>query len=325
MSNLKVLDGDGNPKYINESGDGTIGDPHIPQVTVTNPTTNPETGLATSAKQDSAAILTGAVTETAPATDTASSGLNGRLQRIAQNISSFLLAVIAQGTTAATRILMIGGKTNDATAQYRELPEGAGGRSVIVEGYAGGPAQPVSLATAPALVAGEAHVGEVGGKITTVSVEFTRENNATPYTAGDVISSSAGSPVVLEIPNLFRINGGSGYVTMARVITNVKSVTPRIRIHGFNVSTPTVSGDNLPHQEKYADSSKRLGYIDLLAMTTGADATNSDMSRGINNTDRWPVTADGASRSLFVLLETLDAVTLTSGSKLTVTLTLDNN
>jgi hypothetical protein len=36
---------------------------------------------------------TGALTETAPATDTASSGLNGRLQRIAQRISSLITAL----------------------------------------------------------------------------------------------------------------------------------------------------------------------------------------------------------------------------------------
>jgi hypothetical protein len=46
--------------------------------------------FATSAKQDAEAVLVGPVTETAPATDTASSGLNGRLQRIAQRITSLI-------------------------------------------------------------------------------------------------------------------------------------------------------------------------------------------------------------------------------------------
>lgn len=47
-------------------------------------------GLATDTKQDAAAVLTGAVNETAPASDTASSGLNGRLQRIAQRLTSLI-------------------------------------------------------------------------------------------------------------------------------------------------------------------------------------------------------------------------------------------
>lgn len=46
--------------------------------------------VATEAKQDAEAILIGAVNETAPATDIASSGLNGRLQRIAQRITSLI-------------------------------------------------------------------------------------------------------------------------------------------------------------------------------------------------------------------------------------------
>ncbi len=49
------------------------------------------TGAATSALQTAEATLIGAVTETAPASDTASSGLNGRLQRLAQNISALIL------------------------------------------------------------------------------------------------------------------------------------------------------------------------------------------------------------------------------------------
>jgi hypothetical protein len=49
--------------------------------------------FATSTKQDAEAVLIGAAAETAPASDTASSGLNGRLQRIAQRITS-LIALI---------------------------------------------------------------------------------------------------------------------------------------------------------------------------------------------------------------------------------------
>jgi hypothetical protein len=53
------------------------------------------TGAATSALQTAEATLIGAVNETAPATDTASSGLNGRLQRVAQRITSLIALVPA--------------------------------------------------------------------------------------------------------------------------------------------------------------------------------------------------------------------------------------
>lgn len=48
---------------------------------------------ATSTLQTAGNVLLGAVTETAPVSDTASSGLNGRLQRIAQRITSLITTV----------------------------------------------------------------------------------------------------------------------------------------------------------------------------------------------------------------------------------------
>lgn len=52
--------------------------------------------------------------------------------------------IAPSGTTAPSKIVVVEGKTNDGTPQYQPIPEGAGGRSVIVEGVAGGTAQPVS-------------------------------------------------------------------------------------------------------------------------------------------------------------------------------------
>lgn len=62
-------------------------------------------GAATSANQAAEQVLLGALTETAPASDTASSGLNGRLQRIAQRLTS-LIALIPNtiGTAFFSRI-----------------------------------------------------------------------------------------------------------------------------------------------------------------------------------------------------------------------------
>lgn len=74
----------------------------------------------------------GGLTETAPATDTASSGLNGRLQRVSQRLSS--LVALLPGAL------------------------GAGG-GLKVDGS--GTALPVSLSSLPALVAGTAIIGKV--------------------------------------------------------------------------------------------------------------------------------------------------------------------
>ena len=57
---------------------------------------------------EAAATLVGAVTETAPASDTASSGLNGRLQRIAQRLTSLIALVPASlGSKAASASLSV--------------------------------------------------------------------------------------------------------------------------------------------------------------------------------------------------------------------------
>ncbi len=70
---------------------------------------------ATEAKQDAAITLTGAVTETAPGTDTASSGLNGRLQRIAQRVSALIaLLPVSLGAKAAAASMAVTQSTEDA-------------------------------------------------------------------------------------------------------------------------------------------------------------------------------------------------------------------
>lgn len=75
------------------------------------------TGAATEATQLSQNTLIGAVTETAPASDTASSGLNGRLQRIAQRLTSLLTA-----TTDRTQKTQLTDGTNDGTVKASSIP-----------------------------------------------------------------------------------------------------------------------------------------------------------------------------------------------------------
>lgn len=57
--------------------------------------TGAEVAVATSALQTANGVLLGAVNETAPASDTASSGLNGRLQRIAQRLTSLIAGLMS--------------------------------------------------------------------------------------------------------------------------------------------------------------------------------------------------------------------------------------
>lgn len=61
--------------------------------------------IATAANQASQTTLIGSVTETAPASDTASSGLNGRLQRIAQRLT----ALFGTAGSASANVLSVQG------------------------------------------------------------------------------------------------------------------------------------------------------------------------------------------------------------------------
>jgi len=65
-------------------------------------------GVATATNQTAQSTLFGAVTETAPASDTASSGLNGRLQRIAQRLTSLIAQIpAALGRTASASSMSV--------------------------------------------------------------------------------------------------------------------------------------------------------------------------------------------------------------------------
>lgn len=68
-----------------------------------------DTGNAAPVTDTALQTLTGAVTETAPASDTASSGLNGRLQRIAQRLSTLLTSIGTTGAASPTVGILIGG------------------------------------------------------------------------------------------------------------------------------------------------------------------------------------------------------------------------
>ena len=56
------------------------------------------------------------------------------------------------------------------------------------------------------------------------------------------------------------------------------------RVGNESASDATVVADNLPWADYYANKEKMLGYYDLPAMTTAADATNSTMSRTFDMT-----------------------------------------
>lgn len=204
-----------------------------------------------------------------------------------------------------------------------QVLDGSGATVYLKATGTGAIGDPFILERAPS--ASENHIGSVGGGLVNVSAEFTRPANTTAYTAGDVVSDSTSATTLLAISGCARVSQGSGYITGIRVIADQKSITPRLRIHVYNASNPTVAVDNAAMKILYADIGKRIGSIDLIALTTATDTANSTSSQAQALDIRVPFVCAAASTTLYLLIETLDAFTPANAGKFTIQLMCDQN
>lgn len=96
------------------------------------------------------------------------------------------------------------------------------------------------------LVAGEAHIGEVGGRIATPSANFTRPSDTTAYASGDLVANSttAGSVVSLSW-TITRIATGSAILRRVRLRKSGTGVTnAQFRVHFYSAAPTAANGDN---------------------------------------------------------------------------------
>lgn len=210
---------DGMPMKVVDLGDGTNAFATAPQSSAL------PTGAATSAKQDSQSVLLGAVTETAPAADTASSGLNGRLQRLAQQFTALIAllpAALGQGTMAQSL------------------------RVVLASNQSSVPVTPATQGYAAA-------------------VSLTRTNDTNAYTANDVIGAATGSTAALTFPSMGPSGGQIMITSAALEIdvNAIPSGMTSFRIYLYNVTPPSALGDNAAWDLPSGDRASYLGYVDL--------------------------------------------------------------
>lgn len=168
------------------------------------------------------------------------------------------------------------------------------------------------------LPAGEIHLGEVGGKLATVTDSFTRPSNTTAYAAKDVVSADPST--IRTFTSIARISGGSGYLVKAQLFSSVAAEVQRMRLHLYNTSSPTVLDDNVANTMLYADAGKYVGFIDFpaLATETGSSAAQALWTGAIGFTT-------SGNANLFGVLETLDAYTPASAATYTIRLSADQN
>lgn len=104
---------------------------------------------------------------------------------------------------------------------------------------------------------------------------LTRPNNATPYTAGDVIGTALalpGTSHVVEIKDVARSNGGSGMIPTALLIDSAnQAVPPSLELWLFSVA-PAAQIDNDPFAVTDAELLNLIGVIPLTAVRVGNPA-----------------------------------------------------
>lgn len=142
------------------------------------------TGAATEATQLSQNTLIGAVNETAPASDTASSGLNGRLQRIAQRLTSLITA-----TTDRTQKTQLTNGTIDGAIKASSTPPALTDTSLVVTN------SPFSYTNITTAVTTTIKSG--AGMLHTITINTTANGTLTVYdnTAGSGTIIALVSPV----------------------------------------------------------------------------------------------------------------------------------
>lgn len=168
---------------------------------------------------------------------------------------------------------------------------------------------PNSDAGGVALLAGEAHVGEVGG-----SLVVNRDNfdalAAGDYAANDVIAADANTTATTPLRGITvaRVAGGAGYLVAARATNEVAAWAAGVRLDLYTVAAPTtaLTGDNVASAPKFANDPQYVGSIEFATM---ASPTGSDLRRGNRDDIRIPFQCATGDAKLYYRVVTLAAET----------------
>lgn len=175
LMRMVVVSGSEGSKTLSEISDSTNGiDVDVTRSAL--PTgASTETTLGTRLSESDFDTKVGSLTESAPASDTASSGLNGRLQRIAQRITS----LIALLPTALT------GSGNFKVAVQESLPAGTNAIGKL-SANSGVDIGDVDVTSIPGIAGDVAHDGTNSGNPVQVGVEaIAHGTNPTAVASGD--------------------------------------------------------------------------------------------------------------------------------------------
>lgn len=167
---------------------------------------------------------------------------------------------------------------------------------------------------AHALTAGEAHIGEVGGRSLRVTVEKTRPADTNVYAANDVIAESASAGTLWEF-TVGRTATGSGEIFEFILQTDDPTDLTRFELDLYD-DTITAINDNAEATKLYTNAAKRIATVvfpTLIKPTTNSTIAEATAYQYV------PFKCVGNSK-IYGVLRRLDADTPVSGSKWSITL-----
>lgn len=271
-------------------------------------------GLPTSTGQKTAANSTSVVLASDQGTVTTSS--------VAGGTTADAVYTDTTGATAGTQNSLLKGAFVKLSAILSALPSTLG-----IKTAAG------SLSIAPASDAtfvqgaGEAHVGEVGGRGTYVYAEVQRPNDSAAYALGDAISDSTTAPTSRYLTfQLGRKVGGSGYITFAQLTTNQATFTGQLRLYLYAVSdanAPTTPNDNSAFTLLYANRITRIGVIDFTSFKT--EASGSDCATCVLTDIRQKFECEATTDKIYGILLAESVFTPATNQKFFIALGPDQN
>ena len=175
-----------------------------------------------------------------------------------------------------------------------------------------------------ALPSGENHIGSATGLCSLITASFTRTSATTSYQQLQAVSDSA---AVLPFTNIARVNGGSGYIVKARLVTNNINTAARFRLHLYTVA-PAVVPDYSLYPNFSANKANKVGYIDFDATgieSTGYTGNLTDIAESLNSAARLCFVCAASSRTLYGALQCRDGFTPIASQTFFIELTSEQN
>ena len=165
-----------------------------------------------------------------------------------------------------------------------------------------------------------------GKRLKTVSVTKEIQDTASAaYVAGEVVSDNSSGGTIWTFSAIAKVDGGTGYIVKAHVISETTSITPRLTLFLFNAAVTAELDDQAANtQLLHTDLAKYVGKIDFPAM--------EDLGSGVSEAVATPSTTGNlplafecaaAADDLYGVLVTRDAFIQVAAKDMTIRITAE--